>query len=48
MLDRLKTIKTLSLLGMIFTPMRTRLISGLLEDDDDEEDEDDDDSDNDN
>lgn len=37
LLDRLKTIKTLSLLGMIFTPMRTRLISGLL--DDDEEDE---------
>ena len=47
MLDRLKTIKTLSLLGMIFTPMRTRLISGLLEDDDDE-DEDDDSDNNDN
>ena len=36
LLDRLKTIKTLSLLGMIFTPMRSRLISGLLEDDEDE------------
>lgn len=33
LLDRLKTIKTLSLLGHIFTPMRTRLISGLLEED---------------
>ena len=32
---------------MIFTPMRTRLISGLLEDDDDEDDDDDsDDNDN--
>lgn len=31
LLERLKTIKTLSLLGHIFTPMRTRLISGLLE-----------------
>ncbi|NCQ52314.1 hypothetical protein GW796_10615 [archaeon] len=39
LLDRLKTIKTLSLLGMIFTPMRTRLISGLLDDDDDDDDE---------
>lgn len=38
LLDRLKTIKTLSLLGMIFTPMRTRLIAGLLEEDDDSED----------
>lgn len=40
LLDRLKTIKTLSLLGLIFSPMRTRLISGLLEEDignDDEE-----------
>jgi hypothetical protein len=37
LLDRLKTIKTLSLLGMIFTPMRTRLISGLLEEDEEEE-----------
>lgn len=37
LLDRLKTIKTLSLLGMIFTPMRTRLIAGLLEEDDDTE-----------
>jgi len=36
LLDRLTTIKTLSLLGLIFTPMRTRLISGLLEDDDDD------------
>lgn len=35
LLDRLKTIKNLSLLGMIFTPMRTRLISGLLEEDED-------------
>jgi hypothetical protein len=39
LLDRLKTIKTLSLLGMIFQPMRTRLISGLLEEDEEEEDE---------
>lgn len=37
LLDRLKTIKTLSLLGMIFTPMRTRLISGLLDEDEAEE-----------
>ncbi len=35
LLDRLKTIKNLSLLGMIFTPMRSRLISGLLEEDED-------------
>ncbi len=40
LLDRLKTIKTLSLLGMIFTPMRTRLISGLLEEDEEENEED--------
>lgn len=40
LLDRLKTIKTLSLLGMIFTPMRTRLISSLLEEDDEDESED--------
>ncbi len=39
LLDRLKTIKTLSLLGMIFTPMRTRLISSLLEEDDEDESE---------
>jgi hypothetical protein len=39
LLDRLKTIKTLSLLGMIFTPMRTRLISSLLEDDEDNDDD---------
>lgn len=39
LLDRLKTIKTLSLLGQIFAPMRTRLISGLLEEDEDEDDE---------
>lgn len=39
LLDRLKTIKTLSLLGMIFTPMRTRLISSLLEEDEDNDDE---------
>lgn len=39
LLDRLKTIKTLSLLGLIFTPMRTRLISGLLDDDDDDDDD---------
>lgn len=38
LLDRLKTIKTLSLLQQIFAPMRTRLISGLLEEDDDEDD----------
>lgn len=31
LLERLKTIKTLSLLGHIFTPMRTRLISSLLD-----------------
>jgi len=37
LLDRLKTIKTLSLLGMIFTPMRTKLISGLLEEDNEED-----------
>lgn len=41
LLDRLKTIKTLSLLGLIFQPMRTRLISGLLEEDDDNEDDND-------
>lgn len=35
LLDRLKTIKTLSLLGLIFSPMRTRLISGLLDEDTD-------------
>lgn len=41
LLDRLKTISTLSLLNQIFAPMRTRLIGGLLEDDenDDEEEE---------
>jgi hypothetical protein len=39
LLDRLKTIKTLSLLGLIFAPMRTRLISGLLEDDEEEDDD---------
>lgn len=39
LLDRLKTIKTLSLLGVIFTPMRTRLISGLLEEDEEEDEE---------
>lgn len=33
LLDRLKTIKTLSLLGMVFSPTRTRLIAGLLDDD---------------
>lgn len=37
LLDRLKTIKTLSLLGTIFAPMRTRLIAGLLEDDDEDD-----------
>jgi hypothetical protein len=37
LLDRLKTIKTLSLMGLIFSSMRTRLISGLLEDDEEEE-----------
>ena len=35
MLDRLKTIKTLSLLGLIFSPIRTKLISGLLDENDD-------------
>ncbi len=40
LLDRLKTIKNLSLLGMIFTPMRTRLISGLLDEDEDNNEED--------
>ena len=39
LLDRLKTIKTLSLLSKIFQPMRTRLISGLLEEDDEDDDE---------
>lgn len=39
LLDRLKTIKTLSLLPKIFAPMRTRLIANLLEDDDDEDDD---------
>lgn len=39
LLDRLKTIKTLSLLSQIFAPMRTRLISGLLEDDEEEDEE---------
>lgn len=39
LLDRLKTIKTLSLLSMIFQPMRTRLISGLLEEDEEDEDD---------
>lgn len=33
LLDRLRTIKTLSLLGQIFSPMRTRLISSLLDED---------------
>lgn len=42
LLDRLKTIKTLSLLSMIFQPMRTRLISGLLEEDEDDEEDSDD------
>lgn len=37
LLDRLKTIKTLSLMGLIFAPMRTRLISGLLDEDEDDE-----------
>lgn len=37
LLDRLKTIKTLSLMGLIFAPMRTKLITGLLEDDEDED-----------
>ena len=39
LLDRLKTIKTLSLLPKIFAPMSTRLIANLLEDDDDEDDD---------
>ena len=37
LLDRLKTIKTLSLLGTIFAPMRTKLIAGLLDEDDEDE-----------
>jgi len=36
LLDRLKIIKNLTLLQLVFQPMRTRLISGLLEDDDDD------------
>lgn len=36
LLDRLKTIKTLSLMGLIFAPMRTKLISSLLEDSEDD------------
>lgn len=39
LLDRLKTIKTLSLLALIFSPMRTRLISGLLDEDNEDEDD---------
>ena len=39
LLDRLKTIKTLSLLSKIFAPMRTRLIAGLLEEDQESDDE---------
>lgn len=31
LLDRLKTIKTISLLGVVFSPMRTRIISSLLD-----------------
>ena len=31
LLDRLKTIKTLSLLGFVFSSRRSRLISGLLD-----------------
>ncbi len=37
LLDRLRTIKSLDLLGLIFTTMRTRLISGLLEEDQDDD-----------
>ena len=38
LLDRLRTIKTLSLLGTIFAPMRTKLISGILDEDDEDDD----------
>lgn len=41
LLDRLKTIKTLSLLSLIFSPIRTRLISGLLDEDNENEEEED-------
>ncbi len=37
LLDRLRTIKSLDLLGLIFTTMRTRLISGLIEEDSDDD-----------
>ncbi len=37
LLDRLKTIKTLSLLGSLFSPMRANLIINFLEDDEPEE-----------
>lgn len=47
LLDRLKTIKSLQLMNLIFAPMRTRLITGLLDDEDDDEDEDDEDNSND-
>lgn len=40
LLDRLITIRTLSLLGLIFAPMRTKLISSLLENDDEDYDDD--------
>ena len=37
LLDRLRTIKTLSLLGSLFSPMRAKLIVGFLEPDETEE-----------
>lgn len=38
LLDRLITIKTLSMLGLIFNPVRTRLLMAMLEEDDDDDD----------
>lgn len=48
LLDRLITIKTLSMLSLIFNPVRTRLLMTMLEEDDEDEDEDIDDDDDDN
>ncbi len=39
-LDRLITIKTLSMLGLIFNPVRTRLLMTMLEEEDDDDDDD--------
>lgn len=41
LLDRLITIKTLSMLGLIFNPVRTRLLMAMLEEEDDDDDLDD-------